>query len=102
MSKAQQATGALKAAVKALSELTVVVDIHARKSQLQVHVLGLRALEQIPGKTGRRTIGHGSGAAIELSRVFDDVKFYCLLTPGQYEKLKEEGLLSGIEKGNLH
>jgi len=87
MSKATEATAAIKAAWAAVSELTVPVAI----SQSEVHVLGYRALEQIPGETVHRQIGQGRMAAHEMSRTLDGVRFYCLLTQRDYEGLEGEG-----------
>jgi len=83
MSKATEATAAIKAAWAAVSEITCPVSI----SQSEVHVLGYRALEQIPGETIHRQIGQGRAAAHELSRELDGIRFYCLLSQRDYEAL---------------
>lgn len=87
MYKAKIATAAIRKALELASDLTVPVTIHCDKDKPEVHVLGIRALEQIPGDTAVREIGQGHGTmnVYELSREYDGVKFLCLLTQKQYE-----------------
>ena len=76
MSKATQATAAIKAAWAAVSEITCPISVHDNNGAPEVHVLGKRALEQIPGQDVRRDIGFGM---VEVSRMCDGVRFYMLM-----------------------
>jgi len=88
MYKAKIATNAIRKAIDLTSTLTVPVTIHCEKDKPQVQVMGIRALEQIPGETVYRSLGMIPGRGQEASREYDGVKFYCLLTQRQYERLQ--------------
>ena len=91
MSKATEVTTAIRAVWAAVEEITCPVAITSQHGkQPEVHVLGYRALEQIPGKTVHKRIGQGRLGLHEMSRELDGIKFYCLLSHLDYNRLVEE------------
>jgi len=89
MYTARITTSTLKKAWRMANELTVPVSMSGDCNSPEVQVLGIRALEVIPGETKNRTLGHGSGAVVEASRTYDGVKFYCMMSPAQHEAINE-------------
>lgn len=88
MYTAKLATKAIKKAIQLASGLTVPVTIHCDKDKPEVQVLNIRALEQVPGETVYRSLGMIPGRGQEASREYDGIKFYCLLTQRQYDRLQ--------------
>lgn len=85
MYTAKIATAKLKAAWQALMKLTVPVAVSGDMGTYEVQVLGTRALEQVPGETACKSFDRNT---VELSRTYDGVKFYTLMTKQQYEALQ--------------
>lgn len=88
MSKAQEATAAIKAALKATSELVNTTSIYLTSDLMQVHVSDMRDLEQVPGKVEYNPFMPEDDYPWEAYKEVDGVRFFTLLTQEEYEGLE--------------
>jgi hypothetical protein len=88
MSKAQEATAAIKAAwnaVDALMDDTLAVTID--RIVAQVHVSNVSDLDHVPGRLEISDRGAGN-YPYEAHKTLDGVRFFTLLTQEEYEGLQ--------------
>ena len=90
MSKAQEATAAIKAAwnaVDALMDDTLAVTID--RIVAQVHVSNVSDLDHVPGRLEISYRDRGAGNyPYEAHKTLDGVRFFTLLTQEEYEGLQ--------------
>jgi hypothetical protein len=88
MDKVAEVTTAIKRAWDITRELAPTIKVDITADAAQVLLSDMRGLEQVPGEAAYRPFGKFPDT-IEAYKVYDGIKFFCLMRQAEYEALKE-------------